>query len=112
MTWDMIGHEWAIQLLRGHIENNALRHAYLITGPDGIGKKTLSVRFIQAINCQESTEAGVPCLACPTCKRLERMEHPDLFPVMLEENSKQISLIQAKYESEKKRKRNSIAQQG
>ena len=94
MTWDMIGHEWAIQLLQGHIENNALRHAYLITGPAGIGKKTLAIRFIQAINCQESTEAGVPCLECPTCKRLERMEHPDLFPVVLEEDSKQIKIDQ------------------
>ena len=45
MTWDLIGHEWAVQLLQGHIENKTLRHAYLITGPSDIGKKNLAIRF-------------------------------------------------------------------
>lgn len=94
MTWDMIGHEWAVQLLRGHIENDTLRHAYLITGPSGIGKKNLAVRFIQAICCPNSRDTGIPCLECPTCARLQRLEHPDLFPIIVEEGSKQIKIDQ------------------
>ncbi len=94
MTWDMIGHEWAVQLLQGHIENNTLRHAYLITGPSGIGKKNLAIRFIQAICCPNSKGPGIPCLECPTCTRLQRLEHPDLFPISVEDGSKQIKIDQ------------------
>jgi DNA polymerase-3 subunit delta' len=94
MTWDLIGHAWAVQLLRGHIKNNSLRHAYLITGPHGVGKKDLALRFIQALTCPHSGSDGVPCLTCPTCLRLGKLEHPDLFPVFLEEGSKQIKIDQ------------------
>ncbi len=96
MTWDMIGHEWAVQLLQGHIENNTLRHAYLITGPSDIGKKKLAIRFIQAICCPNTKGPGIPCLECPTCTRLERLEHPDLFPISVEEGSKQIKIDQVR----------------
>jgi len=94
MTWNMIGHEWAVQLLQGHIENNTLRHAYLITGPIDIGKKNLAIRFIQAICCTNPTSPGTPCLKCPTCSRIQKLEHPDLFPISVEEGSKQIKIDQ------------------
>jgi len=96
MTWDMIGHEWAVQLLQGHIENNTLRHAYLITGPSDIGKKNLAIRFIQAISCPNAKKPGIPCLKCSTCTRLKKLEHPDLFPIIVEEGSKQIKIDQVR----------------
>jgi len=96
MTWDMIGHEWAVQLLQGHIENDTLRHAYLITGPSDIGKKNLAIRFIQAICCPNTEGPGIPCLVCPTCSRLQRLEHPDIFPIAVEEGSKQIKIDQVR----------------
>jgi DNA polymerase-3 subunit delta' len=94
MTWNLIGHEWAVKLFRGHIDKNSLRHAYLITGPTGIGKKNLAIRFIQAMSCQETPEIGSPCLSCPNCQRINRMQHPDLFPVAIEENSSRIKIDQ------------------
>lgn len=94
MSWDLIGHDWAVQLLRGHIQKNSLRHAYLITGPDGIGKRTLALRFIQALACPQAGSSAVPCLECPTCQQLERLAHPDLFPIQLEQGSKQIKIDQ------------------
>ena len=96
MTWDMIGHEWAVQLLQGHIENSTLRHAYLITGPSDIGKKNLAIRFIQAICCPNTKKTGIPCLKCSTCTRLQRLEHPDLFPIIVEDGSKQIKIDQVR----------------
>ena len=96
MNWNMIGHEWAVQLLQGHIKNDSLRHAYLITGPQGIGKKNLSLKFIQAILCQKSGGSGVPCLECTTCQRLGRMEHPDLFPIFLEDGNSKIKVDQVR----------------
>ena len=94
MTWDLIGHDWAVQLLRGHILNNSLRHAYLITGPRGIGKANLALRFIQSLLCPERESPGNPCRICTTCKRVDRLEHPDLFPITVREDSKQIKVDQ------------------
>lgn len=96
MTWDLIGHQWAVQLLQGHIKNDTLRHAYLITGPSEIGKRNLAIRFIQAICCPKPTKPGIPCLVCSTCSRIERLEHPDLFPISVQEGSKQIKIDQVR----------------
>ena len=94
MTWNLIGHDWAVQLLRGHILNKSLRHAYLITGPRGVGKANLAIRFIQALTCTEGGSSGNPSLVCPTCKRVDRLEYPDLFPISVGEDSKQIKIDQ------------------
>jgi len=94
MNWNLIGHEWAVQLLRGHIGKNSLRHAYLITGPRGIGKQHLALRFIQALNCPNQSSTEDPCLSCPTCKQINRLEHPDLFPISVGEDSKVIKVEQ------------------
>ena len=96
MTWNLIGHEWAVKLLQGHITNGSLRHAYLISGPRDIGKKALSVRFIQAISCPSPKEPGIPCLKCSTCNRIQRLEYPDLFPITVERGSKQIKIDQVR----------------
>jgi DNA polymerase-3 subunit delta' len=94
MTWNIIGHEWAVKLLRGHVQNNSLRQAYLFTGPRGIGKNKLAVNFIQAIFCQSGDEPAEPCLVCRTCKRIQDLQHPDLYPVVLEQDSTQIKVDQ------------------
>ena len=84
-NWGILGHEWAVDLLGGHLANNRIRHAYLITGPQGVGRRTLALRVSQGLNCKEPVAAGKPCLACHTCQRIERMQHPDLYVVEAEE---------------------------
>jgi DNA polymerase-3 subunit delta' len=84
MDWGMIGHEWAIDLLAGHAARGRERHAYLFTGPEGVGRKTLALRFAQALNCPKPTAPGQPCRKCQTCKRLESLQHPDLSVVEAE----------------------------
>jgi DNA polymerase III subunit delta' len=78
MNWDMIGHDWAIQLLSDHIAKGRLRQAYLFTGPHGIGKRTLALRFFQGINCLAPPAPGQFCSTCSACKRINQMQHPDL----------------------------------
>jgi len=94
MDWEIIGHQWAVNLLAGHIKGDALRHAYLIIGPMSIGRRTLALRFIQALNCPQTSGDGAPCLSCHTCQRIEKMEHPDLFPVSAGEDSLDIKVDQ------------------
>jgi DNA polymerase-3 subunit delta' len=78
MSWEMLGHEWAVGMLREHVARRSLRHAYLITGPQGVGRRTLALRLSQAINCLQPPAPGEPCGACRACTLIGRMAHPDL----------------------------------
>lgn len=94
MNWGMIGHEWAVQLLRQHIIQNDQRHAYLFTGPAGIGRRTLALRFSQALNCPQPLSPGEPCLTCRTCQSIEQMNYPDLTVVASEQPGTQLRVEQ------------------
>lgn len=85
MNWNMLGHEWAVDLLRQHVAQGDFRHAYLFTGPRGVGRRTLALRLAQAINCLQPTKPGEPCLTCRACQQIERMQHPDLALVQAEQ---------------------------
>lgn len=75
-SWNQIvGHEWAVKLFESAIENGRIGHAYLITGPDHIGKSTLARVFAQAVNC---TEANAPCGDCRSCKLIVAGRHMDM----------------------------------
>jgi len=93
-TWKMITHPWAIQMLQEHLRSGQARHAYLIIGPDGVGRRTLAIRFIQGMNCPNQPEPGSPCLQadCRTCRQIEAMQHADLKVVRLPEGKAEISI--------------------
>lgn len=80
----MIGHQWAVDLLADHVAYRRERHAYLITGPQGIGRRTLALRFAQSLNCPNPSLPGQPCLQCVSCRRFASMQHPDLSLVAAE----------------------------
>jgi DNA polymerase-3 subunit delta' len=77
-NWNLIGHEWAVDMLKKHVVHGTTRHAYLFAGPPGIGRRTLALRFAQALNCQISGNPGIPCGECRNCKQIAAMQHPDL----------------------------------
>ncbi|MCA9973242.1 MAG: DNA polymerase III subunit, partial [Anaerolineales bacterium] len=77
--WDaIVGHEWAVQLLRGAIVHDRVGHAYLITGPEQVGKTTLARTFAQALNCAEADAAARPCGVCRHCRLIAADRHPDV----------------------------------
>jgi DNA polymerase III subunit delta' len=77
-NWNLIGNEWAVELLRQQIVHGTTRHAYLFAGPSGVGRRTLALRLAQALNCTQPIEPGIPCGQCRDCKQIEAMQHPDL----------------------------------
>jgi len=80
-NWNLIGHEWAVDMLKKHVVNGTTRHAYLFAGPPGLGRRSLALRFAQALNCQTPIDAGIPCGTCRDCKQIDSMQHPDLSVV-------------------------------
>jgi len=87
-NWDMIGHEWAVQLLQNHLGQDRLRHAYLFTGPQGVGRRTLALRFAQVLYApghQFDPESR-------TSQQVARMQHPDLNVVARQEGDTVIKI--------------------
>jgi DNA polymerase-3 subunit delta' len=80
-NWNLVGHEWAVDMLKKHVVNGTTRHAYLFAGPPGLGRRSLALRFAQALNCQTPIEAGIPCGTCRDCKQIDAMQYPDLSVV-------------------------------
>jgi DNA polymerase III subunit delta' len=76
--WNILGHEWAVDMLHQHAARGEFRHAYLFAGPPGLGRRTLALRFAQALNCTTPLAPGVPCGTCRDCKQIEGMRHPDI----------------------------------
>lgn len=83
-NWNLTGHEWAVDMLKKHVVNGTTRHAYLFAGPPGLGRRSLALRFAQALNCQTPPDAGIPCGTCRDCKQIEAMQHADLTVVQAE----------------------------
>lgn len=94
MPWNLIGHEWAAGLLEQHIARGEMRHAYLFCGPPGVGRRTLALRFAQALNCTQPPQPGQSCGVCRTCDQIWRMEQADLSIVRALEDSSTIKVEQ------------------
>ncbi len=73
--WQVVGHEWAIELLERSLAAERVAHAYLLVGPPQIGKRTLALNFAQALNCVGEEP---PCGQCPACQRIAHGNHPDV----------------------------------
>jgi DNA polymerase-3 subunit delta' len=91
-NWDLIGHEWAVQLLKGHLERGAPRHAYLFTGADSLGRRTLALRFAQAFNAETPSAPGEFDPQSRTSQQIEQMQHPDLSIVERQEGDRDIKI--------------------
>ncbi|MBI5824109.1 MAG: DNA polymerase III subunit delta' [Chloroflexi bacterium] len=83
-NWNILGHEWAVDMLRQHAARGEARHAYLFCGPPGLGRRTLALRLAQALNCTKPLAPGIPCGLCRDCKQIEAMQHPDMNVIQAE----------------------------
>ena len=78
--WNIAGHDDAVVYLKQAIAGGRVGHAYLITGPAGIGRTTVALRFAMALNCLNRRDGGI-CGVCDSCRRLinpENLSHPDV----------------------------------
>src|SRR6266480_7452029 len=77
--WNIVGHQHAINTLRRALAAQRVRHAYLFTGPERIGKALLAQRFAQTLLCTDGIDAPQnPCNACLSCRKVMHGNHPDV----------------------------------
>lgn len=55
--WQTFGHNGAKSILEGQLKTNMFAHAYLFSGPQGIGKKTLAFEFAKKVLVTEKPES-------------------------------------------------------
>ena len=96
MSWSILGHEWAAELLAKHIAHGSVRHAYLFCGPPGVGRRTLALRFVQALNCLQPPAPGESCGMCRMCDQTWRMQQPDLHVIQIAEDAQTIKVEQVR----------------
>lgn len=76
MPWSQLHYQpRVVSILRRAVENGRVAHAYLFSGPDGVGKLTAARLFAQALNCE--SDSSDPCGLCRSCDRLLRSIDPD-----------------------------------
>ena len=67
---DLVGQEHVAAGLSGAVARDRVAHAYLLTGPRGVGKTTAARVLAMALNCPNRTDAGEPCTECDSCQRI------------------------------------------
>src|ERR1043165_1798715 len=77
------GQPRAVETLKGALRSGAVHHAYLFTGPEGVGRELAAIGFVQALLCAVRPNEG--CGTCDACLRVEKMSHPDVTWVMPQE---------------------------
>ena len=94
MSWNLLGHETAIQFLQIHSQPENLRHAYLITGAEGVGRETLALAFVKALNCLNPPSKGNFCGQCHPCRQIEAQAYPDLAILRVAEGARELKIEQ------------------
>ncbi len=77
MSWNsIVGQSRTKEILRRSVEQKRIAHAYLFWGPGGIGKDALAIEFAKTLLCE--TQSPEACDSCASCKKVQRLQHPDL----------------------------------
>jgi DNA polymerase III subunit delta' len=85
------GQSVLVDKLSGIVSSGRIAHAYLFTGPEGIGKRTIADWFAQTILCTGQTDK--PCGVCHSCIQYQSGNHPDVVYVEPEGNKIKVDSI-------------------
>lgn len=80
---DVTSQEFITKTLRNAIKNNRITHAYLFSGPRGVGKTTVARLLAKSLNCTDRQPNGEPCNVCGSCREItnDNRNHPDVFEI-------------------------------
>lgn len=74
----ILGNRQNIGHFKEAVRKGKVSHAYIIDGPEGIGKKTFAGYIAAALLCEKGIEEG-PCMVCGSCVKADTHNHPDII---------------------------------
>jgi len=75
---EVIGQEHVKEVLLAALRLGRIGHAYLFSGPRGVGKTTSARLLAMALNCDAAPDLR-PCGSCESCLLVQRGDHPDVI---------------------------------
>jgi DNA polymerase-3 subunit delta' len=76
----VVGHTQVVALLKRAAAAGRVPQSLLLSGPEGVGKRTIALALAQAVNCP-SRKDGDACGVCSTCQRIARDQYSDVVVI-------------------------------
>jgi len=77
---EVVGQPHIVSTLKSAIEKNRLAHAYLFSGPRGVGKTSTARILAKALNCKKGVTVS-PCGKCSSCLEIAQSRSLDVIEI-------------------------------